>query len=50
MICLCMAPAWSILVIDDGRVRLEDATDLLGLSSWDAEQAMRERLGPKSRS
>ncbi|MDJ0522124.1 MAG: aldehyde ferredoxin oxidoreductase family protein [Planctomycetota bacterium] len=43
------APAWSVLVIEDGDVRLEDASDLLGLSSWDAEQRMRERLGARFR-
>ena len=39
------APTWSILVIDDTHVRLEDASELRGLSSEDAEEAMRARLG-----
>ncbi len=43
------APAWSILVIEDGDVRLEDAADLVGRSSIDAEERMRERLGPSFR-
>ena len=43
------APAWSVLVIEDDAVRLEDASDLLGLSSWDAEQKARERFGPSFR-
>lgn len=43
------AARWSVLVIDDGSVSFEDADDLLGLSSWDAELALRERLGPTYR-
>jgi aldehyde:ferredoxin oxidoreductase len=43
------APSWSVLVIDDGEARLEDASDLLGLSSSRAEARMRERLGPAFR-
>jgi len=43
------APTWSLLVIDDDAVRIEDATDLVGLSSWDAEVRMRSRLGPAFR-
>lgn len=43
------AAAWSILVIEDGAVRLEAADDLVGLSSWDAEQAMQARLGASFR-
>jgi aldehyde:ferredoxin oxidoreductase len=36
---------WSLLVIDDGRVRLESAADLVGMSSAAAEERVRERLG-----
>ncbi len=43
------APSWSVLVVDDGVIRLEDASDLMGLSSFDAEQRMQERLGPAFR-
>ncbi|MDF1701408.1 MAG: aldehyde ferredoxin oxidoreductase family protein [Planctomycetota bacterium] len=43
------ATAWSVLVIEDDAVRLEDASDLVGLSSWDAEQRARERFGPSFR-
>jgi aldehyde:ferredoxin oxidoreductase len=35
----------SILVIDDGRVRLEDASDLAGLPNRETQQRVRERLG-----
>ncbi len=35
----------SILVIDDGRVRLESADELVGLPNRDAQQRVRERLG-----
>ena len=43
------ARTWSVLVIEDDTVRLEDADDLVGLSSWDAEQRARERFGPSFR-
>jgi aldehyde:ferredoxin oxidoreductase len=43
------APDWSVLVLDDGQVRLEDAGDLVGLSSAEAEARVRERLGPAFR-
>ena len=36
----------SVLVIDDGRVSVEDAADLWGLAARDAEARLRERLGP----
>ncbi len=39
------APAWSVLVIDDGDVRLEPADDLLGLTTSQTEAAVKERLG-----
>jgi aldehyde:ferredoxin oxidoreductase len=41
----CAAP--SVLVIDDGRVRLEPAGDLWGLSSEDADARLCTRLGPR---
>ena len=40
------APEPSILVIDDDRVRLEPAGPLWGLPNRDAQQRLRERLGP----
>jgi aldehyde:ferredoxin oxidoreductase len=43
------APALSVLVIDDGRVRLEPAEDLRGQSCPAAEAALRGRLGPDFR-
>ncbi len=43
------APAWSLLVVDEGGVRLEDARDLVGRSSEAAEGLVRERLGPSYR-
>jgi aldehyde:ferredoxin oxidoreductase len=43
------APAWSVLVIDDGEVRIEPADDLVGLSSLAAEERVRERLGGRFR-
>jgi len=39
------APTWSVLVIDDGEVRLESADDLLGDSCQVAEEKLRARLG-----
>jgi aldehyde:ferredoxin oxidoreductase len=39
------APALSVLVIDDGAVRLEPAGDLRGLSCPQAEEGVRARLG-----
>ena len=39
------AAAWSLLVIEDGDVRIEPADDLVGLSSLDAEARVTERLG-----
>ncbi len=43
------ARSWSVLVIDDDDVRLEDAGDLVGRSSFDAETRLRARLGPAFR-
>jgi aldehyde:ferredoxin oxidoreductase len=42
---ICAAP--SVLVIDDGRVRLEPADDLWGLSTDEAETRLADRLGPR---
>ena len=39
------APTWSVLVIDDGEVRLEPADDLLGDACQVAEEKLRARLG-----
>jgi len=39
------APGWSVLVIEDGAVRLEPADDVLGQPCQVAEQKLRERLG-----
>jgi aldehyde:ferredoxin oxidoreductase len=39
------SPAPSMLVIDDGEVRLEPAADLWGLTVWEATDIIRERLG-----
>jgi aldehyde:ferredoxin oxidoreductase len=39
------AAAWSVLVIDDGEVRLESADDLLGDPCQVAEEKLRARLG-----
>ena len=39
------APEWSVLVVDDGDVRLEPAEDLLGLTTSQTETAVKERLG-----
>lgn len=36
---------WSLLVLDDGEVRFEDASDLVGLPAAEAERIVRERLG-----
>src|SRR5713226_579479 len=41
----CAAP--SVLVIDDGRVRIEPAADLWGLPADEAEARLIERLGPQ---
>jgi aldehyde:ferredoxin oxidoreductase len=40
----CAAP--SVLVIEDGDVRLQPATDLLGLSAEEAHSRLAARLGP----
>jgi aldehyde:ferredoxin oxidoreductase len=41
----CDAP--SVLVIDDGRVRVEPAGDLWGLPADEADARLRDRLGPR---
>jgi aldehyde:ferredoxin oxidoreductase len=41
------APELSVLVIDDGNVRLERAEDLRGLSSQATEQKLAERFGKR---
>ena len=40
------APRPSIVVIDDGEVRLEPAGNLWGLTNQEAQDRLRERLGP----
>ena len=39
------APAWSVLVIDDGKMRLEAANDVVGDACPVAEEKLRARLG-----
>jgi aldehyde:ferredoxin oxidoreductase len=39
----CAKP--SVLVIDDGHIRIEDAADVWGLTARDAETHLRDRLG-----
>ncbi len=41
----CAEP--SILIIDDGAVRLEPAKDLCGLSAAEASERLQQRLGPR---
>jgi len=41
--------AWSLLVIDERGARLEAADDLVGLSAAEAEERVRDRLGPGHR-
>src|SRR5262249_14475445 len=41
----CAEP--SLLVIDEGRVSIQPAGDLWGLSAQEAEGALRDRLGPQ---
>jgi aldehyde:ferredoxin oxidoreductase len=43
------ASTMSVLVIDDGEVRLEASDDLRGLTCSEAEQTVRARLGPDYR-
>jgi aldehyde:ferredoxin oxidoreductase len=39
------APAWSVLVVDDGAIRLEGAEDIQGDACQAAEEKVRARLG-----
>jgi aldehyde:ferredoxin oxidoreductase len=39
------APVWSVLIVDDGEVRLEPAGDLQELTCGATEQVLRNRLG-----
>jgi aldehyde:ferredoxin oxidoreductase len=39
------APEWSVLIVDDGEVRLEAANDVLGDPCQVAEEKLRARLG-----
>lgn len=39
------AASWSLLVLDDGALHLEDASDLVGRSAADAEREVKNRLG-----
>jgi len=41
------ADSWSIIVVDDDGVRLEDATDIVGSTTKDTETQLRERFGSK---
>jgi aldehyde:ferredoxin oxidoreductase len=43
------APTLSVLVVDDGRVRLEPASDVRGATCQVAEKTLRERLGSEYR-
>lgn len=41
------AANWGVLVVDEGVVRLEDASDLLGQTTTATETALRARFGPE---
>lgn len=41
------ATSLSILIIDDGQVRIEPAADLAGLSNSETQELLRSRLGPE---
>jgi aldehyde:ferredoxin oxidoreductase len=43
------APEFSVLVIEEGKVRLEPASDLRGASCREAEETLRARLGARFR-
>jgi aldehyde:ferredoxin oxidoreductase len=47
IVLLGKAPAPSILIIEDDDVRLEAAGELWGLSNREAQQRLRDRLGPE---
>jgi aldehyde:ferredoxin oxidoreductase len=40
-----IAPSWSYLTIHDGGAELRDARQLLGLDTWQTEEAIAEELG-----
>ena len=39
------AESWSLIVLDDGEVRYEDASDLVGVPAAEAERLVKARLG-----
>ena len=43
------APRWSVLVIDEGEVRLDPADDVIGETCAVTEERLRTRLGPEFR-
>jgi len=43
-----IAPTWQYLVIDDGKAELRDAGPLLGLDTWQTEEAIAAELGVRS--
>jgi aldehyde:ferredoxin oxidoreductase len=45
MLIVGRAPELSVLIVDDGEVRLEPATDLAGATCQAAEESLRARLG-----
>jgi aldehyde:ferredoxin oxidoreductase len=49
MVIVGRARSWSVLIVDDGRVRLEPADDILGEPCHVAEEKLRSRLGPDFR-
>src|SRR5438270_8468972 len=42
-----VCPGPSVLIVDDGRIRIESAQDLWGLPGEEAAAALAERLGPR---
>ena len=49
MVIVGRAREWSVLVVDDGEVRLESAGEILGEPCHVAEEKLRARLGPDHR-
>jgi aldehyde:ferredoxin oxidoreductase len=49
MVIVGRAPRWSVLLVDDGEVRLESAAEILGDACPDAEEKLRARLGAEYR-
>ncbi len=43
------APAWTLLLVEDGRVSFHDATPVLGKSTAETEAWMKGRFGPQVR-